>query len=255
MNNDGEVNIADVNCLTDVIVGGNNTYEGRADVNADGEVTIADINSVINIILGDATPTTPTHDPEYVDLGLPSGTLWATCNIGANNPEEYGDFFAWGETVPKDYYGSITYKWCNGEYNMTKYCTESPDGTLEVKTELDSEDDAAYVNWGPQWRTPTMEQINELIETCTWTTTTLNGVNGRLVTGPNGNSIFLPAPGSYYSERPSEMGEFGIYWSRTLKSNYMAYGLIFDPYYSSAKARCSSSNRQCGHTVRAVRLP
>ena len=250
VNADGEVNIADVNCLTDVIQGDSDTYEGRADVNSDGEVTIADINTVIDIILGGSTPPPPVPIPEYVDLGLPSGTLWATCNVGADSPEEYGDYFAWGETEPKDYYSWITYKWSNGEYNITKYST-----TVDNKTELDPEDDAAYVNCGPQWRMPTMEQQQELIENCTWTSHTLNGVKGRLVTGPNGNSIFLPSAGSrYYDNDPvDDELEAGEYWSRTVgpHSSINAYHLNF----SFSSASCYDSYRWQGFSVRAVRVP
>ena len=85
---------------------------------------------------------------EYVDLGLPSGTLWATCNVGANSPEEYGNHFAWGETTPKEFYSWGTYKWCNGTANsLTKYCYDSKWGTVDNNIELVHEDDAAHVNW------------------------------------------------------------------------------------------------------------
>ena len=101
------------------------------------------------------------QEHEYVDLGLPSGTQWATMNIGANAPEEYGDYFAWGETEPKDYYDWGTYKWCMGNYNtMTKYCTISGygyNGFNDGKTELDPEDDAATAAWGAGWRMPSFD--------------------------------------------------------------------------------------------------
>lgn len=121
-------------------------------------------------------PSTP-YDHEWVDLGLPSGTLWATCNIGASSPEESGDYFAWGETAPKETYNWETYKWCNDRDNtVTKYCTTDIYGTVDNKTELDLEDDAAYVNWGSSWRMPSMEQIKELREYCSWEWTQSNGV-------------------------------------------------------------------------------
>ena len=86
---------------------------------------------------------------EYVDLGLPSGTMWATCNIGANYPEDYGDYYAWGETETKSNYDWSTYKWCKGsEDTLTKYCTDNDYGTVDNKTVLDPEDDAAHVKWG-----------------------------------------------------------------------------------------------------------
>ena len=131
----------------------------------------------------------------YVDLGL--SVKWATCNVGANSPEEYGDYFAWGETKPKDSYKWSTYKWCNGSKDkLTKYCKESYYGRVDNKTVLDLVDDAAHVNLGGAWRMPTKEEIRELKDNCTWTWTTQNGVNGYLVTSKkNDNSIFLPAAG------------------------------------------------------------
>ncbi len=106
------------------------------------------------------------HD--YVDLGLPSGLIWATCNVGAAKPEDYGDYFAWGETEPKDDYWWSTYKWCNGDWDkLTKYCTDSyywdssSSSSMDNKTVLDPEDDAAHVNWGGSWRMPTDEEWTE----------------------------------------------------------------------------------------------
>jgi len=193
-------------------------------------------------------------DHEYVDLGLPSGTLWASCNVGANSPEEYGDYFAWGETEPKEVYNWSTYKWCNGSSNntLTKYCTNSSYGTVDNKAELEPEDDAAYVNWGPSWRMPTYDQINELKTKCTWTWTTQNGVNGRLVTGPNGNTLFLPAAGCRYDDSLYYAGSSGGCWSRTLIPGhpYRAYGM----YFGSADIVLNDGNRYSGFTVRAVRV-
>ena len=245
---DEGVNPDDLAVSTDVGTDG-------ADVNEDGEVTIADNNAVIDIILGGGTPTPPTPDQDYVDLGLPSGTLWATHNIGANSPEEPGDYFFWGETEPKDYYYWSTYKWCNSAYDMTKYCTQSAFGTADNKTELDPEDDAAYVNWGSQWRMPTMEQLKELVEQCTWTHQTLNGMEGRLVTGPNGNSIFLPEAGYAYADWINSVGEIGCYWSRTLypDSSSSAYCLHF--MYDFGSPECSHVHRISAYPVRAVRVP
>ena len=148
-----------------------------------------------------------TEEHEWVDLGLPSGTLWATCNVGASKPEEYGDYFAWGETEPKTTYSWSTYKYCKGtETTMTKYCTSSYYGTVDNKTELEPSDDAATVNWGPDWQMPSYEQCKELTNGSytTTTITTLNGVEGRMITSKsNGNSIFLPATG-YDSYRGSK---------------------------------------------------
>ncbi len=164
--------------------------------------------------------------PKYaVDLGLPSGTLWADRNVGARYPEDYGDYFAWGETEPKDYYSWGTYKWCNGtETTITKYCTKDSNGTVDNKTILDLEDDAAYVNMGATWRIPTYAEQRELINECTWEWTILNGVNGRKVTGPNGNSIFLPAAGLRGNDIFVNVGSTGYYWSSLLNSDYPVFG-------------------------------
>ena len=154
---------------------------------------------------------------EYVDLGLPSGIKWATCNVGANSPEEYGGYYAWGETEEKEDYGWETYKWCNGNENtMTKYCTDSRYGTVDNKTVLDPEDDVAHVKWGGDWRMPTAEEQEELIKNCTWEWTALNGVNGYRVTGPNGNSIFLPVAGGRDGTDVRLRGLEGCYWSSSL---------------------------------------
>ena len=145
-----------------------------------------------------------SHD--FVDLALPSGLLWATKNVGANRPEEFGSYFAWAETSPKSYYSWGTYKYANGsETSLTKYCSSSAYGNVDNKETLEEEDDAATVNWGKPWRTPTLYETQELYIYCTWTYSSKNGVSGYIVTGPNGNTIFLPAGGvkqfetTYYS--------------------------------------------------------
>lgn len=168
---------------------------------------------------------------EYVDLGL--SVKWATCNVGATSPEEYGDYFAWGETKPKTTYDLITYKYCNGSYEtMTKYCTSSTYGTVDNKTTLELEDDAARVNWGGKWRMPTKAEQDELRDTsnCTWTWTTQNGVKGYKVTSKvNGNSIFLPAAGYRYDDYLINAGSNGSYWSSSLNTSGSgnAYYLLF----------------------------
>lgn len=160
------------------------------------------------------------HD--YVDLGLPSGTLWATCNVGANSPEEYGDYFAWGETEPKSDYNWSSYKWCNGEYKqLTKYCNNAyfgSNGYTDTLTILQPVDDAATANWGENWRMPTKQECEELCLHTTSTWTTLNGINGYLLTASNNNSLFMPASGEWQAEgqEASYLG-FGITsWASTL---------------------------------------
>ena len=164
-------------------------------------------------------PVTEENGHAYVDLGL--SVKWATCNVGADSPEEYGDYFAWGETEPKDYYDWSTYKWCNGsEYTLTKYCNDSYYGTVDNKTVLEASDDAACANWGGSWRTPTMAEQEELYEQCTWRWTIQNGVNGYKVTSnKNGKSIFLPAAGYRGDSSLYDAGSRGRYWSSSVVFN------------------------------------
>lgn len=194
------------------------------------------------------------EEHEYVDLGLPSGTLWATCNVGANSPEEYGDYFAWGETEPKEiyHYQSGNYKWCNGTGNtngITKYVGNT--GSRDGKTELDPEDDAAYVNWGQSWRIPTKAQLEELLEQCTWTWTSQNGVEGYSVSGPSGAEIFLPAAGYRWRET-LWIGSYGLYWSRTIDSHCPYY--VYNLYFISDRLFLRGNWRFEGLPVRPVRV-
>ena len=249
----GKTDITDVTVLIDYLLTHDATLIDlvAADVDGDGQVCIADVVSLIDLLLN---AEVPQDDREWVDLGLPSGTLWATCNVGASAPEEYGDYFAWGETEPKDVYDWSTYKWCNGSYTtMTKYCTNSSYGAVDNKTELDPEDDAAYVNWGENWRMPTLDQQNELRTNCTWTWTTQNGVNGRLVTGPNGITLFLPAAGIRWGSSLYYAGSGGYYWSRTLYSGYP--NNAYDLYFYSGGVYWGKGTRYYGFTVRPVRVP
>ncbi len=189
---------------------------------------------------------------EYVDLGLLSGTLWATCNVGADSPEGYGNYYAWGETTCKGAYDWETYKWCNGSAKtLTKYCTKSNCGTVDEKTVLELEDDAAHANWGGGWRMPTEEEWRELMDRCTWTWTAQNGVKGRKVTGPNGKSIFLPAAGYYDDGSLLSVGIYGIYWSSSIITDhpFNAFSLNFHSknlYIYRLHSRCR------GRSVRPV---
>lgn len=202
----------------------------------------------------DDTPGDNVH--EYVDLGLPSGLLWATCNVGASSPEDYGDYFAWGETEGdksgKTEFNWSTYKCCNGSYDtMTKYCTDSYFGTVDNKTVLELADDAARANWGGSWRMPTKEEQDELRNNCTWTWTTQNGVNGRKVTGPNGNSIFLPAAGFRSGSSLYYAGSYGYYWSSSLYTSCSVYAHILD--FGSDSVNRIDFYRYDGLSVRPVR--
>ena len=197
---------------------------------------------------------------EYVDLGLPTGTLWATKNIGASCPEEYGHYFAWGETTPKNVYDWETYKWSGNVWNtMTKYCTSSNYGTVDNKTELDPEDDAATANWGQQWCMPTKDQQDELLAQCTWEWTTRNGMKGYLVTSKkNSNWLFLPAAGYHDGAELYSTDKICDYWSSTLNTeeSNQAYDIWCYWYSESSSGTATNSNaRYFGFPVRPVRTP
>lgn len=205
------------------------------------------------------------HHPHLIDLGLPSGTKWACCNVGASKPEDYGDYFAWGETTGynggKTNFDWSTYKWCKGtNRTMTKYCTSSDygyEGFTDNKTELDLDDDAAYVNWGPAWRMPSIEQYEELLNssytTAEWTTQ--NGVNGRKITskmaGYEGNFIFLPLAGCRIVNRLDEVGDNGWYWSRTLDTSRPELAW-YHPSFNWTPENAFSFLRFNGQSVRPV---
>ncbi len=204
---------------------------------------------------------------KYVDLGLPSGLLWATCNLGAESITDYGDSYAWGETTPKTKYNLGTYKWYTSETivevdadgfevtktieTYTKYNTKSTYGSIDNLTTLEFVDDAAAVNWGGDWRMPTEAEQDELCNYCTWTWVTLNGVKGYKVSSKaegNSNYIFLPA-----MDTKTGIGWGGYYWSSSLEERdpTEAYGLTF---YSSYYEKVDIE-RYNGRCVRAVCSP
>ena len=206
------------------------------------------------IYINNCEPEEPETTHEYVDLGLPSGLKWATCNVGANAPEEYGDYFAWGEVEPKATYNWSTYKYCNGSSStLIKYCNNSSygnNGFIDNKTVLDPEDDAAAVNWGGAWRMPTKAEQDELRNNCTWDWTTQNGVNGYKVTGPNGNSIFLPAAGYMFEGTLIGAGSDGSYWSSSLGTGDPVYAYVVD--FNSGYVDWDCYDRYYGFAVRPV---
>ena len=198
----------------------------------------------------------------YVDLGLPSGTLWATCNVGANAPEEYGDYFAWGETSPKDYYFWDSYQhcievvndWGYEDYLLTKYCSDSYcgyNGFTDDLTTLLPEDDAATANWGDGWRMPTLAEFQELLDNTTVTWTQQNGVNGRLFTASNGNSLFLPAAGDRWGFGFEYVGDGAGYWSSSLYTDH-PYD-AWNYYGGSNSYGVGDIDRDYGLPVRPVR--
>ena len=185
---------------------GANAQVDNCDVNGDGVVNIADVTYVIDHILGKGHANAPTSEAgEAIDLGLPSGTKWASFNVGATSQSEMGDRFAWGETSPKELYTPNTYTFADGK-NESRSLT------------LSNSYDAASVNWGNGWRMPTLEEIVELRNKCDRQAHTINGVRGVSFIGPNGNSIFLPAVTTSGSSR-----SHAIYWSKT-KTPYSVTG-------------------------------
>ena len=188
-------------------------------------------------------PTGSENGYGYVDLGL--SVKWATCNVGASKPEEYGDYFAWGETETKTYYWYTVgyYKW-EGKYGLTKYNT-GPSGVIDNKTVLELADDAAHVNWGGSWRMPTKDECQELIDNCTDTRTydyNGTGVEGVVITSNiNGNSIFLPAAGYRHLDDLCD-ADYCHYWSSSLDTDnsYGAWSVYFysDHVYRMYFYRC-----------------
>ena len=222
-------------------------YDGETKV---GEIALPDSHAaqVMRNTIKSFQPVEVTvgggDEHAYVDLGLPSGLLWATCNVGAETPEEYGDYFAWGETQPKSVYNWDTYQYGDGS-TFTKYTGSDGLATLLP------EDDAAAANWGNGWRLPTKEEWEELYNNTTVTWTQQNGVNGRLFTASNGSNLFLPAAGYRYDSSLHYAGSDGGYWSSSLytDSPYSAWYLYF---YSGYYDMGYYSGRDYGLSVRPV---
>lgn len=268
----------------------------KGDMNDDGKITMADATEVANTFLGSKAAQTLSvyqqekvdemfeeitnllrsidnrlaaieetlgiEEPdghEYVDLGLPSGTLWAKTNIGAEKETDYGDYFAWGETEGynsgKTTFDWSTYKYCDGSSTtLTKYCNSSSYGTVDDKKVLDPVDDAATANWGSKWCMPTSDQIKELCNSSNTTTKEayIDGTFGiKITSNKNGNYIFLPFAGMHIDSKLGNKDSYGYYWSRSLDT----------ALYNYARVLCSGpsgisdnrGNRSNGYSVRAVR--
>ena len=214
----------------------------------------------ISIELNMVNPMAPLEvTTNYVNLGLPSGLLWAKCNLGATTPEGYGDYFAWGETTMKGSYKWNTYQYCMGSGNtLTKYCNLSNlgyNGFTDNLTTLEPIDDAATANWGDSWRMPTKAEFEELLNNTTVTWTTQNGVNGWLFTANDGsgNSLFLPAAGNYWEGELYNANDLGQYWSSSLNTDFAgnAWCILFTMEY----CRMDEFGRYYGNTVRPVHEP
>ena len=181
----------------------------------------------------------------YVDLGLPSGVKWATCNVGASSPEDYGDYFAWGETSPKVVYDWDTYLHWN-DLDGDGYC-DYGEPTINSDISGNVQYDAATANWGGNWRMPTKDEMQELVDHCEWEWTQVNGVNGSKVIGPNGSCIFLPAAGLRYGTTLTNDGNYGSCWSSTPYDSYASHLSFYD-----GDEGVYGSNRYYGQTVRPI---
>ncbi len=216
-------------------------YYYRAYVLYDGKYYYGDTNSFTTSSSTSYTSCPDNNHPHMIDLGLPSGTKWACCNVGTSKPEGYGNFYAWGETQPKDNYDWTTYIHCDGSEDTCHNIGSDIAGTSY---------DAATINWGMPWCIPSLEQCHELIEKCQSVWTTENGVNGCKFTGPNGGFIFLPAAGSQWGGKLLFPDSHGYYWSSTLDSRpECALYLNFD---TKRVYSCSNDFRGLGQSVRPV---
>ena len=231
-----------------------------ASVDAEGKVTANTLQGIATITCYAADGSGPyahcdvalvmpcpdNNHPHLIDLGLPSGTKWSCCNVGSDMPEEYGGYFAWGETTTKSDYGWNTYKYCDGTSSkLTKYCNDSKYGIVDNKTELDPEDDAAY-DWHENWYTPSKEQCQELLNNSKRFFGWKNEVYGMYVVSKNnGNNIFLPAQGERYYIHTRGKGQSCYYWSRTLSNESYSHSQY-------AVTLGSSETRDEGLPVRAV---
>ena len=242
---DGAVEVSDITLMVSIILG-ELPSTPSADLDNDGAVEVSDITTLVDIILYGYTPAVTTGTP--IDLGL--SVKWANFNVGASAPWEYGHYYAWGETEEKTNYSSSTYKYASSNtfFKFSKYYYDSSLGLGgDGKTTLEAEDDAAQINWGGKWRTPTAAETDELITKCTWELTTIGGVSGWNVTGPNGNSIFLPTAGYKSGENVYRAGSSEIYyWSSKVyviaafeEAYYLSYYPGFELFFATTMSRCA----------------
>ncbi|MBR5982983.1 MAG: hypothetical protein IK025_04590 [Bacteroidales bacterium] len=208
---------------------------------------VSQLQAAIDVLNARVT-TGRTNGHDWVDLGLPSGTRWATCNVGAVIPEDNGNYFAWGYTTANNGTSWGSYCFCNGsERTLTKYCNDASfgnNGYTDSLTILEPSDDAATINWGEEWRMPTYDEFNELINNCTIIFRTQNSKSGYLLIGPNGNSIFMPYAGNYGIPNAGFS-----YWSSSIHTNYPnnAWSLT-----SSSTLNMSWGSRASGYSIRPI---
>lgn len=208
---------------------------------------------IVKNIFSKKLTTTKTDTPQFVDLGLPSGLKWAKCNIGAEKETDYGYYFQWGDIVDKSNsdYSWESYKYCNdSNTTLTKYCTNNSYGTIDNKTTLEPEDDAATQIMGGDWRMPTMDDFIELLDNTTNEWTQVNGVDGYKFTGTNGNSIFIPASGRRSGSWFDRQGSVGYVWSSSLDTSYPLSAWYL--YFNSDNVDTNSLYRDHAFVVRGV---
>lgn len=192
-----------------------------------------------------------SHHPHAIDLGLPSGTKWACCNVGATTPEGYGGYYAWGETSEKSVYNEVTYQYCTGVDTDGDGWYDKNWSYQDIGTDIAGTSyDVAHVRMGGPWRMPSHEQQMELMDYCTRSWTQQNGVNGILVKGKNGGQLFLPAAGCRYYSDLYYVGSYGYYWSSSLYPSYSNYA--YDLYFYSSLWFWAGDYRGSGRSVRAV---
>ena len=278
VNGDGSITMSDANAVVNYYLATTKPSDfnkAAGDVNNDGTITMSDANMIVNMFLSGNTGD-PANGHEYVDLGI--SVKWATCNVGADNPWDYGDYFAWGETEPKSNYSWLTYKWCNGsKTTQTKYNTYSGNGTVDNKKILEPADDAATANWHGAWRMPTYQEQKALCDSCYWEWTmdyNSKGVAGYIVykvKNPDdmgkkktrGSSIitegeyslsdthiFLPNAGYRCGANLDLADLYGYFWSASLLESD-AYNAMYI-YSGSGRVLFGGSSRSYGFSVRPI---
>lgn len=231
------------------------------DMNGDGRLTIEDVTLLVQVVM-----EFPADDvAEYVDLGLTSRTLWATTNVGASCPEDYGGYYSWGGVSTRSGYSWKNYEWMKEGKQSWEYCAKYTiaDGRTDASwyaasdqfvgdglTELEALDDAAAVNCGASWCMPTAEQMSELRSECTWTWTKRNTTNGYEVEGPNHNRIFLPAAGMRLASL-TDGASLGYYWTRSLSTTASDKAVQLE--FGRNHIVQADYDRYVGMAIRAVR--
>jgi len=237
VNRDGKVSIADVTLMIRILNYKTTTpqlYDSNFDLNADKVVDQGDLDTLISILLG---MQQEGDSPTAIDLGL--SVKWASCNLGASSPEEVGNYYAWGELSPKANYSEASYLY----YSNSQYTNI---GSNICHTRYD----AATAAWGDEWQMPTLIDINQLLNKCTWTSTTQGGQKGYLVTGPNGNSIFLPMTGCKQGTTLLDADDRLYYWCGMSSSSTSSSAYCIN---NSGYSGAWTANRTYGFPIRAVK--